>query len=83
MNVFAFLITHSLITFGAYPQDRATQCNFCDVVFNDTFVIANAINVRSIFFCPVQIAIDLYFLHYLIAHFSFRLVAKLPSSFTM
>ena len=63
MNVFTFLITHSLITFGADSQDRTTQCNFCNVVYDNALVIANAINVRSVFFCPMQVAINLYFFH--------------------
>ena len=63
MNVFTFLVTHSLITFGADSQDRATQCNFCNVIYYNSFVVTNAINVRSIFFCSVQVAIYLYFFH--------------------
>ena len=63
MNIFTLLVTHSLVTLWPYSKNRFRECDFCNVIHHDAFVVANAVNVRSIFFRAMQVAIYLYFFH--------------------
>ena len=63
MNIFTLLVTHSLVALWPYSKNRFRECDLGNVIHDDTFVIANAVNVRSIFFGAMKVAIYLYLFH--------------------
>jgi len=60
VNVFAFLITNSLVTFRANPQYGFSYCDLCNVILNNPLVIPHAVNIRAVFEGLVDVAVNLY-----------------------
>ena len=59
VNVFALLVTHSLVTLWPYSQDGLGDCNLGNVIFHDTLVVLHAVNLRAVFEGLVKIPINL------------------------
>ena len=60
VNVFAFLIANSLVTFRANPQYGFSYCDLCNVILNNPLVVPHAVNLRAVFEGLVDVAVNLY-----------------------
>ena len=60
VNIFATLVTHSLVAFWTHSENRSRDCDLGYVIFHNAFVILHTENFRAVFESLVKVAVNLY-----------------------